>query len=144
MIFILSMLFLTTTGLYAQKSAVFITGTTAINGYDAVAYFKEQKPVKGSKDFSCTWNNAQWLFSSQINLDNFKANPEKFAPQFGGYCAYGMADGHKAPADPAAWTIVNDKLYLNYNKDVQKLWKEKQYEYIQTAETNWPVLKDKE
>ena len=144
MIFVLSMLFLATAVLHAQKSAVFITGTTAINGYDAVAYFKEHKPVMGSKSFSYIWNNAQWLFSNQPNLDNFKANPEKFAPQFGGYCAYGMADGHKAPTDPSAWSIVNDKLYLNYNKDVQKRWKEKQNEYIKTAEKNWPVLKDKE
>jgi len=143
-LFVLSVLLVSATWAHAQKSAVFIKDHVAINGYDAVAYFKEQKPVKGSKEFSYTWNNGVWLFSNRANLESFKTSPEKFAPQFGGYCAFGMADGHKAPTDPSAWTIVNDKLYLNYNKDVQKLWKEKQDEYIQTAEKNWPILKDKE
>lgn len=143
-VFILSLLLVTSTLTYAQKSAVFLTGSTAIKGYDAVAYFKEHKPVKGEKLFSYTWNGAEWLFSNQANLDSFKIDPQRFAPQFGGYCAYGMADGHKAPTDPFAWTIVNDKLYLNYNKDVQQLWKEKQEINIQAAEKNWPLLKDKE
>jgi hypothetical protein len=65
-------------------------------------------------------------------------------PQFGGYCAYGLSQGHKAPTDPNAWTIINNKLYLNYNKDVQALWKQKPEEYIKTAEDNWPKIKDKE
>jgi YHS domain-containing protein len=143
-LFVLNVLLVSATWVHAQKSAVFIKDNAAINGYDAVAYFKEQKPVKGTKDFSYTWDNAVWLFSNQANLQSFKASPEKYAPQFGGYCAFGMADGHKAPTDPLAWAIVNDKLYFNYNKGVQKLWKEKQDEYIQTAEKNWPVLKDKE
>ncbi len=106
----------------------------AIKEYDAVAYFKQRKPVKGNKNFSYSWNGANWYFSSKQNLDSFKTSPQKFAPQFGGYCAYGMAEGHKAPTDPYAWTIVNSKLYLNYNKEVQSLWKQKQNEYIQTAE----------
>ncbi|QEC66083.1 YHS domain-containing protein [Panacibacter ginsenosidivorans] len=131
-------------GLKAQKSPVFIEGKTAINGYDAVAYFSEHMPVKGDKKFSYEWNGADWYFSKQSNLDSFKISPQKYAPQFGGYCAYGMAQGHKAPTDPMAWAIVNNKLYLNYNKDVQGLWKQKQDEYIQTAEKNWPKLKDKE
>lgn len=141
---IFSLLAISFTLVHAQKSAVFITDNVAIKGYDAVAYFNQEKPVKGSDKFSYKWGNAAWLFSSQQNLDSFKTNPEKFAPQFGGYCAYGMADGHKAPTDPFAWAIVNNKLYLNYSKDVQKLWKEKQDANIQSAEKNWPVLKDKE
>ena len=79
-----------------------------------------------------------------IVLNAFKANPEMYAPQFGGYCAYGMANGHKAPTDPQAWSIIDNKLYLNYSKDVQKTWKTKSPEYIQTANKNWPELKDKE
>lgn len=142
-LFICAVLF-ASAALHAQKSPVFITGTTAISGYDVVAYFTEHMPIKGSKEFSFDWNSATWFFSRRDHLDSFKTNPRRFAPQFGGYCAFGMADGHKAPTDPFAWTIVDDKLYLNYNKEVQGMWKEKQAEYIQTAEKNWPILKDEE
>ena len=128
----------------AQKSAVFNPTDGAIHGYDPVAYFKELKPVKGSKNYTYAWNSATWYFTSQQNLDTFKASPEKFTPQYGGYCAYGLADGHKAPTDPQAWLIADGKLYLNYNKDVQGMWKKKQAEYIQKADKNWPKLKDKE
>lgn len=130
--------------LFAQKSAVYVSDEAAIKGYDAVAYFKAQKPVKGSRDLAWNWNNATWYFSTKANLDSFKTSPEKYAPQFGGYCAFGVADGHKAPTDPNAWTIVNDKLYLNYNKDVMKMWRAKQQTYITTADKNWATIKDKE
>lgn len=128
----------------AQKSAVYVKEDIAINGYDPVAYFTEGKPVKGSNNFTHHWNNAGWRFSNKNNLDSFTANPGKYAPQFGGYCAYGMADGHKAPTEPDAFTIVNGRLYLNYNKQVQQLWLKDQSRLIQAAEQNWPVLKDKE
>lgn len=128
----------------AQKSAVFVTGGTAIHGYDPVAYFTESKAVKGDSLFSCTFEGVAWRFANQQNLDAFKANPQKYMPQYGGYCAYGMADGHKAPTDPEAWKIADGKLYLNYNKNVQQLWFKKQAEFIQTANINWPQLKDKE
>ena len=129
---------------FAQKSALFNPSEGAIHGYDPVAYFRESKPVKGDKKYSLSWNSATWYFASKENMDAFKANPEKFAPQYGGYCAYGLADGHKAPTDPQAWLIKDGKLYLNYNKDVQVMWKKKQSEYIVTADKNWPALKDKE
>lgn len=128
----------------AQKSAVFNPADGAIHGYDPVAYFNESKPVKGDKKYSLSWNAATWYFANQKNLDAFKASPEKFAPQYGGYCAYGLADGHKAPTDPEAWLIADGKLYLNYNKAVQKMWKQKQAEYIETANKKWPEIKDKE
>lgn len=128
----------------AQKSEVFVTNEVAIRGYDAVAYFTQSKPVMGSKDYSYAWNNATWYFSSKENLDAFKKEPQKYAPQFGGYCAYGLSQGHKAPTDPDAWTIVENKLYLNYNKDVQKMWKAKMDDYIKQAEKNWTEIKDKE
>jgi len=132
-------------GVLAQKSAVFIAPEGgAIHGYDPVAYFKESKAVKGDKKFSYTWNSADWYFASQQNLDTFKASPEKYAPQYGGYCAYGMADGHKAPTEPEAWLIADGKLYFNYNKTVQAMWKNKQAAYIQTADKIWPIIKDKE
>lgn len=125
---------------YSQKE-VFSKSDLAIQGYDAVAYFKEMKPVLGNKKFGYTWKGAMWQFSSAENLAAFKANPEKFAPQFGGYCAYGVADGHKASTSPDAWTVVDDKLYLNYNKDVRELWKKDQKNFIKKANENWPEVK---
>ena len=128
----------------AQKSEVFNSPDGAIHGYDPVAYFKESKPVKGDKKYSLSWKSANWYFASQQNLDVFKANPGMYAPQYGGYCAYGLANGHKATTEPDAWLISNGKLYLNYNKDIQVKWKEKQAGYIQTADKIWPGIKDKE
>ena len=129
---------------YAQKSSVFINKGYAANGYDVVAYFKEGKPVEGKKTFLYQWNNAYWLFSTKQNLDSFSHRPEKYAPQFGGYCAYGVSEGHKASTQPDAWTIVDNKLYLNYNKDVRDLWKKDMNERIKKAEQNWTGIKDSE
>ena len=126
---------------FAQSSEIFTTDEGAIHGYDAVAYFKEGKPLKGKKEFSILWNGAQWSFSSKQNLETFKSNPEKYAPQYGGYCAYGTSEGHKAPTQPDAFTIVNDKLYLNYNKDVKAEWNKNQKERIMKADENWPTVK---
>lgn len=144
LVFAVGILLSVCAGALAQKSSVFNPSEGAIHGYDPVAYFKESKPVKGDRKFSLSWNAATWYFASQQNLEAFKANPEKYAPQYGGYCAFGMADGHKAPTDPEAWTIVNNKLYLNYSKSVQQSWKKKPDEYIMTADKKWPGLKDKE
>jgi len=129
---------------HAQKSEVFTTKGYAVNGYDVVAYFKDGKPVEGKKTFLYQWNDAFWLFSTKQNLDSFSHNPEKYAPQFGGYCAYGVSEGHKAPTEPDAWTIVDGKLYLNYNKDVQQLWKKDIPGRIKKAEENWSKVKDTE
>ena len=137
--FLLSML-----TIFAQKSEIFNPSNVAIHGYDPVAYFKENKPVKGDAKFSSSWKGASWYFSNQQNLDAFKASPEKYAPQYGGYCAFGLAGGHKAPTSPQAWTITGGKLYLNYDKDVQKMWNKKQKEYIETANANWPKVKNEE
>lgn len=120
---------------------IYSKSNEAIQGYDPVAYFKEAKPVKGKKELAYQWKEGIWLFSSKENLNVFKANPEKYTPQFGGYCAYGMSEGHKAPTDPEAWSIVDGKLYLNYNKDVQKLWKKDQQACIKKANDNWPSVK---
>jgi YHS domain-containing protein len=129
--------------LFAQKPEVFSNAQGALRGYDPVAYFKESRPVEGKKEFSYTWNGADWFFFSQQNMEDFKANPEKFAPQYGGYCAYGMSKGYKAPTDPQAWTIVGDKLYLNYNKDVQQTWNKSQQDFIEKADKNWPGIAKK-
>jgi YHS domain-containing protein len=138
---LLFILLISSVVLFAQQPIVFIADNAAINGYDAVAYFKEGKPVKGTKEFSASWSGATWLFATKENKEVFVADPEKYAPQFGGYCAYGTAQGHKAPTQPDAWTIVNDKLYLNYNKNVQKEWKQNQNAFIDKANKNWPEVK---
>jgi len=129
-------------GLCAQSSQVFTTELGAIKGYDPVAYFKAGKPLIGLKEHTFQWNGATWYFSSKENLELFKANPEHYAPQYGGYCAYGTADGHKAPTQPDAWSIVDNKLYLNYNRNVQADWKKNQPEYIKKADFNWPTVKN--
>ena len=132
-----------TIALFGQKSETFLESGKAIRGFDPVAYFTESKPVKGTEKFVYRWNKADWYFSSQQNLELFKANPEKYAPQYGGYCAYGMSDGHKAPTDADAWTIVNGKLYLNYNADVKKEWSKDSLQRIKKADANWPEQKGK-
>jgi len=129
---------------HAQKAEVFTKDGVAINGYDAVAYFTKSQPVKGDSKFLLKWNNATWYFASQEDLDLFKANPAKYAPQYGGYCAYGLSENHKAPTKPDAWTIINGKLYLNYNLDVKADWQKNTAERIKKADIYWPAIKDKE
>ena len=129
---------------FAQKSQVFIKDGYAVNGYDVVAYFKENKSVQGRKAFLYQWHDANWLFSSKENLETFSHDPEKYAPQFGGYCAYGVSEGHKASTYPDAFTIVDNKLYLNYNKDVLQLWRKDISGRIKKGEENWTKVKDSE
>ncbi|MDX2034787.1 MAG: YHS domain-containing (seleno)protein [Blastocatellia bacterium] len=114
---------------------------TAVKGYDMVAYFKEGRPVKGKDEFVREWMGAKWYFSSAANRDEFAANPEKYAPQFGGYCAWAVGHGYTAGIDPAAWKIVDGKLYLNYSKDVQKMWEQDVPGWIKKGQENWPKLK---
>jgi YHS domain-containing protein len=129
-----------TSGAFAQQ--VFTTDGTAIRGYDPVAYFTDQKPVKGDPQFAFKHEGVTWLFASQQHLDVFKADPAKYSPQYGGYCAYGTSEGHKAPTQPDAWTVVNDKLYLNYNQGVKTEWSKNRSERIEKANQQWAVIKD--
>ena len=94
----------------------------AIEGYDPVAYFEQGRPVEGDGDYSHEWMGATWYFASAANRDLFAADPEKYAPQYGGYCAWAVANGYTAEIDPQAWAVVDDKLYLNYSPDVQTQW----------------------
>ena len=110
----------------------------AIRGTDPVAYFTEGGPVAGSSEFAYTWNNATWQFASAENRDLFAANPEQYAPQYGGFCAWAVSQGYTAPIDPNAWSIVDNKLYLNYDKGVQRRWERDIPGNISKADTNWP------
>ncbi len=116
-------------------------GSTAIKGYDAVAYHTQSKPVEGSKEFTVEWNDATWRFSSAENRDLFKADPTKYAPQYGGWCAYAMAQGKKVNIDPEAWKIVDGKLYLNYSKKVQADWSKDIPGYVTKADAEWNKIK---
>ena len=117
------------------------TGTfnnKAIYGYDTVAYWQQNKAVKGSEDHVFTWLGAEWYFSSAENKALFEANPEKYAPQYGGYCAYAMSDNRLVGIDEDAFTIYNDKLYLNYSKRVSKAWNENKDQFIAEADGYYP------
>jgi len=111
----------------------------ALKGYDAVSYFNEGKAVEGKKDFEHSWMDATWRFSTAENRDLFAKNPEKYAPQFGGYCAFGVTGGYLAPVDPTAWKVVDNKLYLNYDHEIQKKWSEDIAGNIKKALEKWPA-----
>jgi len=139
-LFFVALVFLSSAVLAQDK--VFVKDGVAINGYDAVAYFAEGKPVKGVENLSLKSDNSTWLFSTKENLEKFKKDPAKYKPQFGGFCAFGMSRGYTAPTDPNAWTVVNDKLYLNYNLDVKKDWLKDRDNLIDKAAKNWEQLKN--
>ncbi len=125
------------------KDAPVYTGTfsrTAVDGYDAVAYFTQQQPVKGDKRYSLEWNGAEWRFASAENRDRFAAAPEKYAPQYGGYCAWAVSQGYTASGDPRHWKLVDGKLYLNYDAEVQKKWEQDIPGFIVKADRNWPAV----
>lgn len=126
---------------FGQKSEVYISEGKAIAGYDPVAYFTEKKPVMGKSEFKLEYQGAIWYFSSEANKKLFQANPGTYAPQYGGYCALGAAGGYKAKISPDAWAVVNNKLYLNYNQNVQMDWLKDQDALIKKADGNWPSIK---
>jgi YHS domain-containing protein len=128
---------------FAQKSEVFEKDGNAIRGYDVVAFHTEANATKGIENFTYRWKDTNWLFASQANLDLFKKDPEKYAPQYGGYCAYGTAGGHKAPTETDTWTVKDNKLYFNYNKKVKELWNKDIPGYIEKADKNWTEIRDK-
>jgi len=112
----------------------------AISGYDAVAYFTESMPVEGNAEFSLEHEGAMWQFASMENLEMFKADPASYAPQYGGYCAYAIAKGKTKSIDPAAWKIIDNKLYLNHTMDVQKKWLKDTDAGIAEADSMWPSV----
>jgi YHS domain-containing protein len=126
----------------ANKAPVWTSfgSNVAIKGYDPVAYFSAGKPVKGTAQFKTTYQGAEFQFASAANRDTFAANPARYAPQFGGYCAWAVSQGYTAGIDPNAWAIVGGKLYLNYNKDIQTRWQQNTAGNIAAANRNWPTV----
>lgn len=118
-----------------------LLGGVAIDGYDPVAYFTDGRPVEGSSEHAVDWNGAEWRFASAEHLEMFKADPEKYAPAYGGYCAWAVSQGYTASIDPEAWKIVDGRLYLNYNREIQQRWEADIPGFIKAADGNWPKIK---
>jgi YHS domain-containing protein len=117
-----------------------LEGGIAVRGTDVVAYFTEGRPRAGEAQFAHDWNGARWLFASAANRDAFAADPARFAPAYGGFCAWAVSQGYTAPIDPAAWRIVEGRLYLNYDRSVQRRWERDMPGHIRRADANWPGL----
>ncbi len=112
----------------------------AIHGYDPVAYFVLGRPVRGRPELAYHWSDADWWFASQANRKAFMAEPDHYAPQFGGFCAYAASYGQFADVDPKAWTIHRGRLYLNYSLRVRETWRPRADEFIGDAEQLWPNM----
>lgn len=125
------------------KSSINTSSGVALRGYDAVAYATDGAAVTGQDAYQTTWNGAHWLFASAAHRDQFAAAPQKYAPQFGGYCAWAVSRGYTADGDPEAWKIVDGRLYLNYSKRVQKMWEQDVAGNIAKGEANWPGVLSK-
>lgn len=135
-------------GVGAHAQEVYTRKGIALDGYDVVAYHLEEEAIRGTRLHSAKWNDVIWFFSSDRNLRLFVSDPEKYAPQYGGYCAYAVANNAVAPIDPEAFDIVDEKLYLNFSRSVQRRWSLRRNRYISVADANWPnllhELRDKE
>jgi YHS domain-containing protein len=112
----------------------------AIQGFDPVAYVTELTGSKGSTDFTSVYKGSVFHFKNAANRDAFTANPEKFAPQYHGYCAFGVSRGYKAATSPDAFTVVDGKLYLNYNAEVKTMWAKDVPGFIGKADSQWAVV----
>ncbi len=112
----------------------------AIRGYDPVAYFTDDKAVKGKKKFSWEWQGATWRFANAAHLEMFKTEPNTYAPQYGGYCALAVANNETASTEPEQFAIVDGKLYLNYNAKIKKEWMADPAHFIELADQYWPDL----
>lgn len=124
----------------AAADAVFAENGVALRGTDVVAYFTVGDAVPGKPEFRHDWNGAAWHFASAQNRDAFAADPQRYAPQYGGFCAWAVANNYTAPIDPEAWRIVDGKLYLNYSRFVQLRWDMSRAANISKADANWPAL----
>lgn len=121
---------------------VFSADGAAIRGYDPVAYFTADEAVPGKPEFTAEYEGATWRFASAANRDAFLADPAKYAPQYGGYCAWAVSQGYTAPVDPEAWSVRDGKLYLNYSTAVRVRWALDKSGNIAAADANWPGLRD--
>ena len=117
--------------------------TPGLSGYDPVAYFMDGKPMKGSGFHTAVYEGVTYAFASEDHQKHFQADPGKFLPAYGGYCAYGVAVGKKFVADPEVWKIVRGRLYLNLDRSIQSKWDKDIAGYITQADANWTRIRDK-
>jgi YHS domain-containing protein len=117
-----------------------LLSNTGAGGYDTVSYFTQGKPVKGSPRYTAEYQGATWRFANAENLAQFNANPEKFAPAYGGYCAWAVSQGYLAKGDPQHWSIRGGRLFLNYNQSVQTSWLANTDQLMREADANWPAV----
>ena len=134
---VVSLALLFAASLTHADTPVFSTDKGAIRGYDPVAYFTDGEATKGRAEFTVDWNGATWRFASAENRDAFADDPVRYAPQYGGHCAYAMSTGKLVPTDPEAWHIVDGKLYLNYSKRVQHRWLQDVPGFVAKADAQW-------
>jgi hypothetical protein len=123
-----------------KKLGVYSNDGIAIDGTDPVAYFTQGGPVAGTASITYDWNGATWRFASIANRDAFAADPQAYAPQYGGYCAWAVSEGYVASSVPHAWKIVGGKLYLNYSTRIQRRWERDIPGHIASADANWPAV----
>jgi hypothetical protein len=122
---------------------VYQTRRGALDGYDPVAYFTQSRPVLGREDTALEWTGAVWHFASGANRELFRNDPSRYAPQFGGYCAYAVASGYTARTKPEAWKIVDGRLYLNFDLKTRDQWLAQAGDFIERGNRNWPrVIQD--
>ncbi len=121
-----------------KKPSILTYDGAAIGGYDPVAYFLSSGPVKGDQAHVVEWDGATWLFSTAANKADFEADPEAFAPKYGGYCSYAAALNYVAPTSADAWSLHEDRLYLNFNRHVRSIWEKDIPGYVAKADGNWP------
>lgn len=133
---------MTATKVLAATPEIFtgIVEGLAAGGYDPVSYLQDGGPKMGDAAFTLEWKGAKWLFTSAESLAAFKSDPEKYAPQFGGYCAYAVSKGSTAKGDPEVFTVLNGKVYFNLSQSVQELWRQDVPGNIAKAEANWPKV----
>ena len=131
---------ITTLPAFAQTPPTFTRNGLAIGGYDPVAYHTIGMPVRGKEAFSSNYEGATWHFHSAEHKALFDANPAKYAPAYGGYCAYAVSRGYTAKIEPEAWSIYNDRLYLNYSRSVRALWELNKSGNVTAGDKNWPAV----
>lgn len=127
----------------AMEPPVYAEDGIAIDGADAVAFFslaEDDGPVIGSPEFALDWDGATWHFATAENRDLFEANPEAYAPAFGGYCAFAASRGYVASTVPEAWSVIEGRLFLNYSVRIRRRWLREVPDAIEQGDANWPAI----
>lgn len=125
---------------YAEQAPVYtgLLSRVAVGGYDPVAYFTDGRAVRGMEQYRITHQGYEYRFASAAHLAAFRADPARYLPQYGGYCAWAVSQGYTAPGNPNTWRVVDGRLYLNYNTEIQQRWEQDIPGHIRDANTNWP------